>query len=162
MNGHTPNFVNFSLDTAQIGQQLFNHDNLYRVVGDQHSYLLADADFSELYPPDAAPPVSAAVLALATIFQLIENLDDEQAAANTRTRIDWKYALHLPLADLGFDSAVLIDFQQRLVARRASMNQFNQIMQRMVELKLYPHWSVSVGQANGGTTGSGLNLPRGS
>jgi transposase len=37
------------------------------------------------------------------VFQFIEGLSDRQAAEAVRSRIDWKYALDLDLADPGFD-----------------------------------------------------------
>jgi Domain of unknown function (DUF4158)/Transposase domain (DUF772) len=46
-------------------------------------------------------------LALVTVFQMAEDLTDRQAAEFVRTRIDWKYALGLDLADPGFDHSVL-------------------------------------------------------
>ena len=43
------------------------------------------------------PAVAPAQLALVTIFQFAEGLCDRQAADAVRARIDWKYALRLPL-----------------------------------------------------------------
>src|SRR5205823_5631299 len=37
-----------------------------------------------------------------------------QAAEMVRARLDWKYALSLPLDDEGFDASILVDFRQRL------------------------------------------------
>jgi IS5 family transposase len=50
-------------------------------------------------------------------MQYIENLSDRQAADAVRGRIDWKYALSLPLDDAGFNFSVLSEFRQRLIAR---------------------------------------------
>ena len=44
-------------------------------------------------------------------MQFIENLSARQAADAVRARIDWKYALSLPLSDLGFDYSVLSEFR---------------------------------------------------
>jgi IS5 family transposase len=53
-------------------------------------------------------------LALVTVFQKAENLTDRQAAEAVRTRIDWKYALGLGLADPGFDDSILSEFRTRV------------------------------------------------
>src|SRR5258708_4026504 len=53
-------------------------------------------------------------LALVTIFQMAEDLTDRQAAEAVRTRIDWKYALGLDLADPGFDDSILSEFRGRV------------------------------------------------
>jgi transposase len=55
-------------------------------------------------------------LALVTVMQFAEGLSDRQAAEAVRARIDWKYALGLPLSDPGFDFSVLSEFRSRLVA----------------------------------------------
>ena len=47
--------------------------------------------------------LAAGPLALATVFQMAEDLTNRQVAEAVRTRIDWKYALGLDLADPGFD-----------------------------------------------------------
>ena len=54
-----------------------------------------------------------------TVLQAIEGLTDRQAAEYVRTRIDWLYALALPLDDPGFDYSILTDFRQRLLAAQA-------------------------------------------
>ena len=36
-----------------------------------------------------------------------------------RERLDWKYALSLPLDDQGFDASILVDFRQRLLDHEA-------------------------------------------
>ena len=46
-------------------------------------------------------------------------LDQTQAADAVRSRIDWKYARSLELADSGFDSTVLRECRSRLVAGAA-------------------------------------------
>jgi len=51
----------------------------------------------------------------------MEGLSDRQAAEAVRSRIDWKYALGLELADPGFDYSVLSKFRARLLAGSAEM-----------------------------------------
>jgi Transposase domain (DUF772) len=51
---------------------------------------------------------------LVTVFQMAEDLTDRQAAEAVRTRIDWKYALGLDLADPGFDDSILSEFRARV------------------------------------------------
>ncbi len=51
----------------------------------------------------------------------MEGLSDRQAAEAVRSRIDWKYALGLDLADPGFDYSVLSKFRARLMAGSAEM-----------------------------------------
>ena len=59
-------------------------------------------DFAVAYGVRGAPGMSPAQLAMVTVLQFTENLTDRQAADAVRGRLDWKYALGLPLDDEGF------------------------------------------------------------
>jgi transposase len=74
-----------------------------------------DADFAHLFPKRGRAAEAPWRLALVTILQALENLSDRQAAEIVRGRLDWKYALSLPLDDEGFDASILTDFRQRLL-----------------------------------------------
>src|SRR2546427_5435447 len=84
---------------------------MYDVLGP----LFGNPEFADLYPKDGQPAADPAQLALVTVFQFAEGLTDRQAADAVRGRIDWKYALGLPLEDAGFDASVLSEFRTRLV-----------------------------------------------
>jgi len=78
-----------------------------------------DADFAHLFPRRGRAAEAPWRLALVTILQALENLSDRQAAEMVRGRLDWKYALSLPLDDQGFDASILTDFRQRLLDHAA-------------------------------------------
>lgn len=59
------------------------------------------------------PAWSPTGLALVAVLQFVEGLTDRQAAEAVRARIDFKYALGLPLDDPGFDFSVLSEFRER-------------------------------------------------
>jgi len=63
--------------------------------------LFEDEEFTGWYPVNGCPSLSAAQLALVSVLQFAEDLTGRQAADAVRTRIDWKYALGLELADAG-------------------------------------------------------------
>ena len=90
-------------DTLLIGQELLPEGDLYRMIGEQYAELVKDEDFAALYSKTGQPAYSPARLSLVTILQAMEHLSDRTTVHMVRTRIDWKYALHLPLADVGFD-----------------------------------------------------------
>ena len=73
------------------------------------------------FPSEDALLKRASQLALVCVFQFLEGLSDRQAAEAVRSRIDWKYALDLDLADPGFDYSVLSKFRARLLAGSAEM-----------------------------------------
>jgi transposase len=63
-------------------------------------------------------------------------LSDRQAADAVRGRIDWKYALCLPLEDAGFDASVLSEFRARLIAKNAETLLFETLLAALKEAKL--------------------------
>jgi hypothetical protein len=66
----------------------------------------------------------------------MEDLPDREAADAVRSRIDWKYALHLALDDPGFDFSLLSDFRQRLIRHNLGPMLFERVLKRLTELKL--------------------------
>src|SRR5436190_19506826 len=84
-------------------------------VRDVFESLYTDEMFAPLFPVRGQPAEAPWRLALVTVMQFAEGLSDRQAAEAVRGRIDWKYALSLPLDDPGFDASVLSEFRTRLV-----------------------------------------------
>ena len=58
---------------------------------------------------------------LMTILQYWEYLTDRQISQATRTRLDMKYAMHLPLNFPGTEPAALCEFRQRVLAERKAL-----------------------------------------
>jgi transposase len=115
-------------ETAAIGEALLTDDSPYRLVGDQLFVQLSDAEFADLYSAEGKPGISPVILAFVTVFQFMEKLPDRQAAEAIRMRLDWKYALHLPLTYAGFDYSVLSEFRDRLLAHEAEGRVFEKLV----------------------------------
>jgi len=122
--------------TAQVAKQAFRKGNIYLTIGDEIGMIFKNEDFADLYAREGKPAIPPYILAMVLIFQYMENLSDREAADAVRARIDWKYALHLPLEDAGFDFSVLSEFRDRLLANEADMRMFEQVLQRLVDLGL--------------------------
>ena len=73
---------------------------------------------------------------LVLIFQALEGLSDREAAEAVRARMDWKYALHLALEDVGFDASVLSEFRGRLMRYEAGQRVLDRVLERMQALNL--------------------------
>jgi transposase len=84
-------------------------------VRDRLGELFPDAEFAPGFGVRGRPGWSPGRLALVTVFQMVENLTDRQAADVVRDKISWKYALGLDLDDEGFDASVLSEFRTRVV-----------------------------------------------
>lgn len=102
-------------ETVRIAHASFPKGSRYTRLRDELGAVFDDARFAGLFPARGCPAEAPWRLALVTLFQFAEGLPDRQAAEAVRGRIDWKYALALPLADPGFDSTVLSEFRSRLV-----------------------------------------------
>jgi transposase len=118
-------------ETLRIGQQLLPVENLMRRIGDEYAELVKDEEFAPMYSNTGQPALSPARLALICVLQAMEHLSDRATVAMVRTRIDWKYALHLPLNDIGFDASVLSEFRDRLVANKAERVVFDRVLEKM-------------------------------
>ncbi len=90
-------------ETAAVGKVLMKEDSPYRLVGDKLFTRVSETDFADLYSSEGKRGISPVILAFVTVFQFMEKLPDRQAAEALRVRLDWRYALHLPLTYTGFD-----------------------------------------------------------
>src|SRR5215213_2125927 len=97
--------------TAEVARAAFPHGTPIMRMRDALGALYFNSDFAHLYHDEGAPALSPARLALVSVFQFAEGLSDAQAALSVSGRIDWKYALALPLTDPGIDPTVLVDFR---------------------------------------------------
>jgi hypothetical protein len=122
-------------DTARAAAAL-HAKSIYLTIGDQIEDLLADIDLARLDPSGERSASTLALLALVTIFQFAENLPDRRAAKATRTHLDWKYALHLPIAYPGLDSQALCKFRQHLLDDSETLPTFQQTIDRLAECGL--------------------------
>jgi transposase len=100
--------------TSRIARASFPKGTLAMHVRDALGPIYQDGDFAQLFPKRGRAAEAPWRLALVTVLQALENLSDRQAAEMVRARLDWKYALSLPLDDEGFDASILVDFRQRL------------------------------------------------
>ncbi len=123
-------------ETAILGRKLLPKNNVYRIVGDLLGGLINDEDFVKIYERTGGPAISPVLLALVTWFQMLENLTDRQAAEAVRVRLDWKYALHLPLDYAGFSFTNLSHFRARLVEHEEEYLVFDSLIAYLSELGL--------------------------
>ncbi len=131
MSLRSPLFYALPEDTARVARAAFPRGNPYLRMYDILGPLFSSYDFADLYPADGQPAVDPAQLALVTIFQFAEGLSDRQAADAVRSRLDWKYALCLPLTDPGFDASVLPEFRARLLAGGAGRRLFETLLEHL-------------------------------
>ncbi len=115
MSLHPQQILPVPEETARVARAPFPKGNIYLQIRDTLGSIYIDEDFADLFSIRGQPAQSPWRLALICIMQYMENLSDRQVAEAVRGRIDWKYALSLPLDDPGFDFSILSEFRQRLI-----------------------------------------------
>jgi transposase len=123
-------------ELAHLGAKLLAADNAYRLIGDRLYAQYDEAEFAELYAAEGKPAISPVILSFVTAFQFMENLGDRDAADALRLRLDWKYALHLPLDYAGFNFSVLSEFRERLIAHEAEARVLDRLLGQLRALGL--------------------------
>jgi transposase len=124
-------------DTARVARTAFRKGkgSPWVTLRDELGALYQDADFAALFAIEGRPAEAPWRLALVTCFQFAEGLSDLQAADAVRSRIDWKYALSLPLDSPGFDDSVLSEFRARLIEGQAETLLFGKLIELCRERK---------------------------
>ena len=105
-------------------------------VRDRLGELFPDAEFAQAFGPTGPAGWSPGRLALVSVFQMVENLTDRQAADAVRDRLSWMYALGLDLADTGFDHSVLSQFRTRVIEHGLEEKVLDLLLARLVDLGL--------------------------
>ena len=120
-------------ETREIGERLFDKTTLPRQLGDEYSDVLPDEEFRSMYSNLGQPAYSPARLTVVSLLQANEHLPDRAAAYMVRARMDWKYALHLPLNDLGFDPSILCEYRERVIRNERERMVFDRFLERLQE-----------------------------
>lgn len=123
-------------DTAAVARAAFPKGNLYLQIRDTMGSIYQDEPFASLFSRRGQPAQAPWQLALVCVMQFIENLSDRQAADAVRARIDWKYALSLPLSDPEFNYSVLSEFRDRLIASNTELLLLDKLLEQLREKKL--------------------------
>ena len=123
-------------ETRRVARAAFPKGTLFLDIADALGPVYRVSQFAGLFPQLGQPAAAPGMLALATVLQYLEGLSDRQAADAVRGRIDWKYALRLPLTDPGFDHTVLSEFRSRLVEGKAEQRMLDTLLDRLRDLGL--------------------------
>ena len=87
-----------------------------------------------MYSDIGRSSINPVILSLVTIFQFLEDIPDRVAASFVKVRLDWKYALRLPLHDTGFHYSDLCNFRKRLADHGKESLIFQQLLEKIKSL----------------------------
>jgi len=133
-----PSFMEQSLfDSAYVCERLIPKDSFYRKFREIVWPLIDDEQFESMYCKDnGRPPLSPALLAMATILQFYRDLSDREMERACMFDIEIKYALGLGLDERPFDHSSLGDFRKRLLENGKEKETFDRILEHLVKAKL--------------------------
>lgn len=121
-------------ETACVAHKAFPKGNVYLTMRDELALWYKDSEYASLFPShQGALAHSPGRLNLIMVMQYAEGLSDRQAAEAVRSRIDWKYALGLPLNDSGFDASVLSRHRQRLLKQGLEQKLLDDMLSQLTE-----------------------------
>ncbi|MFN8596699.1 MAG: transposase [Anaerolineae bacterium] len=118
-------------DTAYIAATVFSSESVCLAIGDHADQLVAGLDFTPIDVVNSHAAWAGIVCLFVTVLQYVDNLPDHRAVDATRTRPDWKYALHLPAGYPGFDGGRLCEFRHQLWQRPAARQILQQVLDRL-------------------------------
>src|SRR5512140_3732571 len=102
-------------DIKRAARAVFSSSNFYIRVGEQVAAIFSEPGLEHIAETSASLKAAPHFLPLVTFFQFVEGLTDAQAADAVRSRMDWKFALHLPLHLPIFSPEILCEFRRRVV-----------------------------------------------
>ena len=132
MSGHSEAIPAIPRDTFRAAKAIFGGNNFYILVGERLESILQglSLDFAALR--DGVPALRGILLAFITLFQFVEGLTDIQAIDAVRTRIDWKFALHLSLLPTILHEQELCEFRQRILAHPSNQSELQKLIDRLM------------------------------
>lgn len=117
--------------TAHVAKVIYKIENMYLRIGDQMAELFEGLSLAGLDPTSEKSNNLLRTFALVTVFQCIENMPDQCVPEAVRNRMEWKYALHIPINSPAFKSLELCNFRQLLLFNQEGLNIFQEIINRL-------------------------------
>ncbi|HEX5808278.1 MAG TPA: transposase [Anaerolineales bacterium] len=115
-------------DTFRAAKAIFGGNNFYMLVGERLEVILHGLPLRFATLRDGVPALHGILLALTTLFQFVEGLTDIQAIDAVRTRIEWKFALHLSLLPTILHEQELCEFRQRILADPSNQSELQRLI----------------------------------
>ena len=140
-------------ETASAARKIYNIQHIYLRIGDELEAILTGIDLAQLDPSASLNSDTVCRLALVTAFQYAELLPDPLAEQATIKRMDWKYALCLPIQHPGVAEAALCQFRQNLFSFPNSAKEYSRLLVALGQCGLFARSdSQSLGAAQVLTT----------
>jgi transposase len=120
-------------ETKRIAKAAFPKGTPFMTMRDEIGVIYKNSEFADLFDHRGKAAESPGNLVMVMVMQYAEGLTDAQAAEAVRGRIDWKYALALPMTDSGFSESTLSRFRQRLITGGMEMKLLDHMLAHFSE-----------------------------
>lgn len=127
-------FLPIPTDTAQAARSVLQENNFYLAVGDRANCLFSGLILDAQREQFSKRIQTMNMLYLVTIFQFIEALPDHLAVDALKLRVDWKFALHLPLNHPGLEPSLLCKFRLWLSKDETGKQNMQILLSRLSEV----------------------------
>jgi len=124
-------------ETDRAAKSVFGRNNRYLLIGDNVENLFSGVFDKSGFSLTDELTWSSIQNCLITIFQFYETLSDRQAIQALHKRVEWKYALHLPLDIPHTSTHALCKCRQRLLHDASWNKLFKDLMVNISALDLF-------------------------
>lgn len=133
------NYPNLPEDTFRAALALYGKGNTYIRLGNHLDNFLIDLIPLEMNQSNSSYESVETIVHcfLLTIIQYIEELSNHQMSEALRSRVDLKYAFHLPMNYPSFDPKILCDFRRKLMTDSLTQQTFQKLLDRFLEYGLF-------------------------
>lgn len=121
-------------ETIRSAKAVFGPGNFYIQVGERLGFILEDVQLDYFAKVMKIPQTGGTVLPLVTFFEFVEGLTDDQTIDAVRSRIDWKYALHLPVYPPVFHQNILCEFRHMVGVDPIARDELQKLVDRLLAL----------------------------
>jgi len=134
--GKTP-LGGIPVDTYQAARQIYNPSHIYLLIGDQTDELFDRIDLQLSGHFAFHDDAMISRVSMVTAFQYAESIPDIVASDATRKRMDWKYALHLPVHHQGVPVQAMCAFRQSMYCSQNALQEFGRLLEHLEKIGLY-------------------------
>jgi hypothetical protein len=118
-------------ETSRAAQAIFGSNNFYIILGNSLASILSEFKPRRFIGPGWEQKSAIPILSLLTLFQYMERLSDRQTVRALHYRLDWKYALHLPLNHPGIPEEILCQYRQKNLFRCSHLSELQELLERL-------------------------------
>lgn len=130
--------LNIPYETSLAAHQIYNNNQIYLQIGDNLKHIFSQIDIQTLDTTSHIKRDIVFRLALTCAFQFAESLPDSSASSATMKRIDWKYALFLPINHPGISINSLCDFRKSLCSSSSALQELGYLLEILGDFGLFP------------------------